>query len=122
MLAIETLGQDIELHCEAICFHAQQAAEKLVKSMFTENGLEPSRTYDVAFLLSQAEEFGWIDVPEDIVRSAARLTGFAVMARYEFSRDITGEEAQLSVKDCNAIAKAIEEAGYKSLLIELPGS
>lgn len=47
VLAIEALsGLDTDLHSEAIAFHSQQAAEKMVKAVYTTNDTFPPRSHD----------------------------------------------------------------------------
>lgn len=119
VFAIEALCDNIDLHCEAICFHAQQAAEKMVKSVYAEHDEEPPRTHDIAYLLIQAGEKEWLAAPDSVMEAAARLTSFAVMARYEFSRDISGVEARLAIENCNQVAQLLENEGYRSISIKL---
>jgi HEPN domain-containing protein len=39
------------LPLEVICFHCQQAAEKLMKAVLTKHGLDIPKTHDLPFLL-----------------------------------------------------------------------
>jgi len=41
---------------DAICFHAQQCAEKYLKAYLIFNGKEVRRTHDIAELISQCSE------------------------------------------------------------------
>jgi HEPN domain-containing protein len=64
---------------EALCFHAQQAAEKAIKAVLVVRGITPPRTHNIGTLLDL--------IPTDIaqpdnLREAAALTDFAVMSRY----------------------------------------
>lgn len=65
---------------EDLCFHAQQAAEKSIKSVYRSAGHEFRYTHDLAELLDELGRKG-VTVPE-AVREAAELTEFASQARY----------------------------------------
>ncbi|MBM3493966.1 MAG: HEPN domain-containing protein [Armatimonadetes bacterium] len=63
----------------AVCFHAQQAAEKSLKALLVNRGLEPPRTHDLTALAEL--------LPDEIGRcldldALDALTSFAVGARY----------------------------------------
>ncbi len=64
---------------EDLCFHAQQAAEKAIKSVYRSARHEFRYTHDLAELLDGLKREG-IAVPEP-VREAVELTGFAWHAR-----------------------------------------
>jgi HEPN domain-containing protein len=65
---------------DTICFHAQQAAEKLLKGFLVFHGCELIRTHDLVALLSACVQV----VPdlEILERDCQRLTYFAVASRY----------------------------------------
>lgn len=65
---------------EDLCFHAQQAAEKAVKSVYRAKGHEFRYTHDLTELLDGLGRHG-VTVPE-AVREAVDLTNFAWQARY----------------------------------------
>ncbi len=58
-LAADALhGIDPYMHCEAISYHCQQAAEKMVKHVFVTNGSVPPKTHIVNDLLAKAIDEG----------------------------------------------------------------
>lgn len=65
---------------DTICFHAQQAAEKLLKGLLVFHGRELVRTHDLVALLSACVQV----VPdlEILELDCQRLTHFAVASRY----------------------------------------
>lgn len=65
---------------EDLCFHAQQAAEKAIKSVYRARGLEFRYTHDLAELLDGLKKRS-IAVPES-VGEAVELTEFAWQGRY----------------------------------------
>ena len=83
-LAVNALVQaSIQDHSEAIAFHCQQAAEKMVKAVFTENGQVPPKSHDIGDLLSTAIEQAWLKASQPAIQAAIDLTLYAVAARYE---------------------------------------
>jgi len=82
---------DIEdAYLEDLCFHAQQAAEKSLKSLFLHLGVPFPRIHDLTELVRRLEEAGQI-VPSG-VRESVRLTDYAVGARYPGVSEIVTEE------------------------------
>lgn len=104
-------------HCEAIAFHCQQAAEKMVKALFPENGLVPPKSHDVGDLLSTAIESGWLKASSESIQAAIDLTLYAVAARYETSPDISEGEARKAILDCNCIAAMLAQNGCEAVTI-----
>jgi len=64
-----------------IGFHCQQAAEKLLKALLSDNGIRFRKTHDVLELIDLLIDNG-IDVPEHFL-SLDEFTPFAVEFRYE---------------------------------------
>lgn len=64
---------------EALCFHAQQAAEKALKGILVHFGFDPEHTHDIHLLLDEVATL--MDLPPQ-VRAAAPLTDYAVITRY----------------------------------------
>jgi len=67
---------------ETFGFHAQQAAEKLLKAALAAHGVIYPRTHRLGDLLDLARDHG-LAVPEEF-EALHRLTPFAVEYRYEF--------------------------------------
>lgn len=65
---------------EDLCFDAQQAVEKALKSLCVIYGIIFPKTHDIAYLVELLEEKN-VTVPED-VQNAKILTGYAVETRY----------------------------------------
>lgn len=65
---------------DTVCYHAQQAAEKVLKALLIHNGEEPPRTHDLVVLLARCVQY----VPElaDLEADCRNLTAFAVGSRY----------------------------------------
>jgi len=79
-LNIENNLQADRVPWDTICFHAQQAAEKLLKGFLVYQGQVPVRIHDLVALLARCVEFerGLAVLEED----CRRLTVHAVGSRY----------------------------------------
>ncbi len=76
---------------EDLCFNAQQAAEKALKSVCLAKGLEFPKTHSVVHLIDILES-GGVSVPEN-VRDADVLTHYAVQSRYpSWVEEVTQQE------------------------------
>lgn len=111
VLVVENLAKEIDPYTEAIAFHSQQAAEKMVKNVFIQNGIVPSKTHSVDELLSKAIDSGWLSVEPQVIDAAINISMHAVAARYSQMPDIDRGEALQAIADCNTIAKSLAENG-----------
>ena len=119
VLVVENLAKEIDPYTEAIAFHSQQAAEKMVKNVFIQNGIVPSKTHSVDELLSKAIDSGWLSVEPPVIDAAINISMHAVAARYSQMPDIDRGEALQAIADCNTIAKSLAENGYDSVEIKV---
>jgi len=69
-----------EILYEDLCFDAQQAVEKALKSLCVIHEIVFPKTHDIAYLIELLEEKN-VTVPE-AVQNAKILTGYAVETRY----------------------------------------
>lgn len=102
----------IETFAEGIAFHAQQAAEKTVKHALDAKGVGYRHIHDIDELLQKGELEGAFRVDEDTLRAAARLSLYAVAARYTTCPEITGADALQAVRDYDSIAHVLFAQGY----------
>ena len=65
---------------DTVCFHAQQATEKVLKAFLVHHGKRPPRTHDLVALLARCVDTG-ADL-RDLEGDCRDLTFFAVSARY----------------------------------------
>lgn len=82
-----------EIPTDAVCFHAQQAAEKALKALLAARGTVPQRTHDLTTLLNDALVAGWAIDP---LREPCEVVNpYSVAARYPgVQLDPTLAEAQ----------------------------
>lgn len=97
---------------QVLCFHAQQAAEKAIKSLLVEAETEVPRTHSLEFLLDQLPESTII--PE-VVSQSVILTQFATAGRYPPSREVSEDVWREALR----LATAVVE--WAADLLELPG-
>ncbi len=84
----------------AVCFHAQQAAEKYLKAFLADKGKTTGKTHDIAMLLKLCAEYdGSFNKIE-----AAELNFYAVQVRYP---DEFIEPTFKQAESCTAKAKEI---------------
>ena len=91
-----------EVLFEDLCFDAQQAAEKAIKSILVLNGERFPKTHDVAELLDLAATAGVVAPPEVLL--AKRLTPYAVAGRYPgVSEDASEEDYREALATAEAV-------------------
>lgn len=92
---------------EDLCFHAQQAAEKAIKSVYQARGLRFDYTHDLGKLLSGLAAEG-LAVPEDVA-NADVLTSFASASRYPgLDEPVTAEEYAEAVERARVVFRWAE--------------
>ena len=81
---------------EIICYHSQQAAEKIIKCYLVFHGIEPPKTHDIQLLLEKCLEIN-LDF-DDIYNDATTLTNYAVRIRYPFELELTEQDAERALQ------------------------
>ncbi|MCS4057047.1 HEPN domain-containing protein [Salinibacter ruber] len=79
-----------DVYPEDLCFDAQQAAEKALKALCIERGIDFPYVHDLARLVTLLQDEGQ-PVP-DAVREAVRLTRYAVLTHYPGLDDPVSED------------------------------
>jgi len=79
-----------EILYEDLCFDAQQAVEKGLKSLCVSYEIVFPKTHDIAYLIELLEK-GNVTVPDN-VQNAKILTGYAVETRYPGDYEPVDEE------------------------------
>ncbi|MCX6690568.1 MAG: HEPN domain-containing protein [Methanoregula sp.] len=83
--------QKPEIYREDLCYQAQQAAEKAIKAVFIARALPLPHIHDLLDLFLRLEKSG-LAIP-DAIKTASRLTPFAVHTRYPgFEFPVSEEE------------------------------
>ena len=89
---------------DTICFHAQQAAEKMLKAFLVSRSQAVSRTHDLVALLAEAVAAG--GALEALEADCRLLTPYAVMLRYP---GVPGEPSEQEGRQAVAAAERIYE-------------
>jgi HEPN domain-containing protein len=92
---------------DAVCFHAQQCAEKYLKARLQESSIAFKKIHDLEILLNDAAQVEptWISLQN----SADSLTVYAVKFRYPGS-SANKSEAREAVKHCRLIRKTVRQS------------
>ena len=108
---LERAKSDVRLtgvYLEDLCFDAQQAAEKSIKSVLIHLGIEFPYVHDITDLLTILEGKGH-SISDDI-REAGRLTRFAVETRYPgLSEPVTQDEYKKAIAIADIVVRWAEE-------------
>ena len=95
---------------DTVCFHAQQAAEKMLKAFLASRGQIVSRTHELVALLADAVAAGG---PLGALQSDCRLlTHYAVVLRYPGA---VGEPSEEEARQAVAAAERVYERVKESL-------
>lgn len=92
---------------DAVCFHAQQCAEKYLKARLVMAGIEFRYSHDLLYIhgLVLTVEPSWVFLHE----SLKKLSTYAVAARYP-GIDATAEQAERAVEHCRVVRTTIRPA------------
>lgn len=110
---VEHLLPDIREFPEAICFHCEQAAEKMLKQMWVENGVLPRHTHNLSDLLGMATERGWVQASKRDIYAAEFLAAYGTKLRYVILQESEYGEAVEAVLECNQISDMLRRNGYE---------
>ena len=89
-LQVASLTDDERIAPEIAAFHAQQAAEKILKALLVQEQIDFPRTHSIGALLALCEEAGIVGA-KDLI-DATSLTRYAVATRYPGEEDPVGRE------------------------------
>ena len=81
---------------EIVCFHSQQAVEKILKCYLLTHNIEPPKTHDIQFLLEMC-----LEICNDfnvIYADATTLTNYAVRLRYPVELGLVESDAQKALE------------------------
>jgi HEPN domain-containing protein len=93
--AVRLFAQNVEISDDIVGFHAQQAAEKWIKSVVAARGEEFEFTHDLHRLVMLASD-GSGELPFD-VDAVIALTQYAVPLRYEDLLDAEALDREMTV-------------------------
>ena len=86
---------------EIICYHCQQAVEKLLKAILISNGCDIIKTHDLGLLAEQC--MNYINVPEEIQDICDNLTPYGVKIRYPQELFLEDHHAKRAISDAERL-------------------
>ncbi|MGP1454984.1 MAG: HEPN domain-containing protein [Treponema sp.] len=86
---------------EIICYHCQQAAEKMLKALILAYDGELQKTHDLGLLVDKLSEF--VTLSEDILNSADSLTPYGVKIRYPQELNIKEQHVLKALSDMKTL-------------------
>lgn len=95
------------LPIEIVCFHCEQAAEKMLKGALVARDKEPPRTHDLSTLCGLCAETD--AAYESLPDSCVELTPYGVQARYPSQLDIEESDMERALRECRNIFAFVEE-------------
>lgn len=105
---IQAKGEEPGVYWEDLCFQAQQAAEKSLKALLLHRGVRFPYVHDLAELIELLEQQGE-NIPSGM-REVARLTNYAVEARYPgLTEPVTQEEYEMAVTLAEEVVHWVEK-------------
>lgn len=103
-----------------ICYHSQQFAEKLLKSIYQAKGLPVERTHDLLKLASKLEDAGLLELSDDAYSACSFLNQCGASIRYSTFVEAQNGEAMEAIVLANLIAEEIGDAGFNTWHIDVP--
>ena len=105
-----------ELHrpmpIEGICFHAQQAGEKILKYFLSTKGIEPPKTHDLQILIEMCLEFD--ESFNTLSKESILLSQYGVMPRYPAEYELEEHDADLALKYSENIMTFVNKLSFPS--------
>ena len=92
---------------EIICYHCQQAAEKMLKALIIANDGELQKTHDLGLLTDILSEF--VTFPENVLNSADELTPYGVKIRYPQELNIEESHVTKALSNMKAVYDFVAE-------------
>ena len=99
---------------EIICYHCQQAAEKMLKALVIACQGEVQKTHDLGLLTDQLSEF--ISLPNDVIFAADDLTEYGVKIRYPIEAMIEETHVAKALSDMKIVCDYVESELQKKIV------
>ena len=86
---------------EIICYHCQQAAEKLLKGLLLAFDVKLQKTHDLGLLIEQLQAF--LEIEEKYLEICDDLTPYGVKIRYPQELDIEEHHAAKALREAEEL-------------------
>jgi len=90
---------------EIVCYHCEQAVEKVLKGYLIYQNVEPPRTHVLQLLCKTCEDFD--ENFKKISESCGNLTLYGVQSRYPFEIDITENDMKKAIADADNVMEFV---------------
>ncbi|MCL5104142.1 MAG: HEPN domain-containing protein [Armatimonadetes bacterium] len=118
-LATYALNMDEECPYKLVAYHAQQCAEKYLKSFLVMRGVDFPYTHNIARLLELCNDAG---AGTEELQDAEELTPYAITTRYPGEdEEVSLDEASLAIDTAVHVRKVIRRSLRAFGLDDLPG-
>ena len=91
---------------EIICYHCEQAAEKLLKGVLVCFDIEPPKTHDLVKLCKLCCELD--EQFEQLADACIELTPYGVQVRYPSDLELNESDMKCALKECKAIHEFVQ--------------
>ena len=92
---------------EIICYHCEQAAEKLLKGALVQFGVEPPKTHDLLQLcrlcMEKDSQF------EQLTDACVELTPYGVQVRYPSNLELDESDVRCALRECRKIHEFVQQ-------------
>jgi HEPN domain-containing protein len=105
-LALEKLLDDCDIEDDLLGFHAQQAAEKMLKALLAARGVDYPKTHNLRVLIELLAEDG-ITLPAELAE-IDRLTQFGTTFRYDTIPAVEGSHRTIWLAWTRALRSFVE--------------
>ena len=91
----------------SICYHCEQAAEKILKGFLALCEIEPPKTHDLVLLCKMCEK---VDHHfEQLAEPCFRLTPYGVNVRYPADEELEETDMRKALSDCEKVFLLVEQ-------------
>ena len=104
-LAAARIGLDHDAPLDTVCFHVQQAAEKLLKAALAAKDLDYPFTHELHELIELA--VAHYPVLKEFTETVPEYTEFAVRLRYDDLPWVTRDEAERALREVERLREAL---------------
>ena len=93
---------------EIICYHCQQAGERLLKGLLAAKGEEVPRTHRLDIILAQLND----PKLDDLADACDELSAFATVTRYPSAIELTEADMHLALAAMDEMIARVAALGY----------
>ena len=86
---------------EIICYHCEQASEKVLNGYLIHHDVEPPKTHDLRLLCKMCADFD--KSFDELSQSCVNLTAYGVQTRYPFEIEILDSDMQRAIVDADYV-------------------